>query len=86
MLIRLIHTETNVITEHPPPSVKDWVYTKENRPFEDQTLNAIDATRLSIDEIRSKLSHTPKNSMDIIREENSDDVDKKDLKLEVKIE
>ncbi|CAI2168028.1 1395_t:CDS:2 [Funneliformis geosporum] len=53
----ILKRELKAILSHEPPSVNDWIYSKENRPFEkDKDLSALDASKLQVDDVRSLLS------------------------------
>jgi len=48
--------ELETITSNKRPTVEDWVYAPENYPFGVEEISAIDARKLSLDEVRSLLS------------------------------
>jgi len=64
-LFSILKREIDTITSHPPPSVKDWVYAPENRPFENLDITATQAAKLSLDEVRSFLANDDKSSLEI---------------------
>src|SRR5437660_1416216 len=52
----MIKSELHTITKYPVPSMDDWVFTVENHPFINLDISALDAKRLSVEEVRSLLS------------------------------
>ncbi|GBB94395.1 hypothetical protein RclHR1_23470003 [Rhizophagus clarus] len=56
----LIKRELDTITSNPRPIVESWVYNQENHPFGDD-VTGTDARKLSIDDVRSKLSSSSNN-------------------------
>ncbi|RHZ69729.1 hypothetical protein Glove_279g25 [Diversispora epigaea] len=82
---RLINNEAKIITSHSPPKIKDWVHTVDNHPFDDKTINAIQAGKLPLKEVQAKLPTTAKSSMEIGRDEGVDQNPTQNLS-EVKVE
>ncbi len=56
--------ELNNITSKPIPPVNEWIFTKENVPFESENITALQARDLELDEVKSLLSITsPRQSL-----------------------
>ncbi|CAG8433994.1 2569_t:CDS:2 [Diversispora eburnea] len=85
---RIIDEEVKIITSRTAPKTIDWVHTEENHPFDDQKINALQAGKLPLSEVKSKLPNSAKNSMDIDREQVSGGVDQNSSQNlnEVKVE
>jgi putative membrane protein len=52
----MIKLELNTIASSPVPSMNDWIFTEENRPFENLDISALEARNLSTEEIRTLLT------------------------------
>ncbi|CAG8508970.1 18078_t:CDS:2 [Rhizophagus irregularis] len=57
----LIKRELDKITSNPRPTVESWVYNQNNYPFGDD-VTGTEARKLSIDDVRSKLSSSSSNN------------------------
>lgn len=56
----MIKRELDIITSNPRPTVETWVYNQKNHPFGDD-VTGTEARKLSIDDVRSKLSSSSNN-------------------------
>jgi len=56
-----IKRELDTITSNPRPTVESWVYNQKNYPFGDD-VTGTEARKLSIDDVRSKLSSSSSNN------------------------
>lgn len=57
----MIKRELDKITSNPRPTVESWVYNQNNYPFGDD-VTGTEARKLSIDDVRSKLSSSSSNN------------------------
>nr|CAG8562240.1 6782_t:CDS:2 [Entrophospora candida] len=70
----IIKQELDTVTSHPVPTMDDWVFNKENHPFENHDINALEAKKFSLDEVRSLLLVNNEDQQQINNTSNQDSV------------